>query len=272
MLMNKFLEDRRSVREFDKKNVDQKTIESIKADIGFMEEEEGSSNIKFRLYEYGKIVYENLENKAGYGGVMIESPHYIALVRKDNEDITLISGAYHIEKLITKLNSYGLGTCWVTVNDLDKETKERAFGEIDGEIDFILAIGYAKKKRPYRQKVVSEKISIEELVFQDEICNNAEVDDLESHGLADLFYYVRYSPSKMNLQPWRFLLEDHGKVTLLLGYEKWNDSLLIDAGIIMYYFEELAKKQGSKNKWQLIEPKEVEVAGKKYRYIAEYGL
>lgn len=272
MLMNKFLEDRRSVREFDKKEADQNTIDSINADIALMEEEEGSSNIQFRLYEYGKNIYENLENKAGYAGVMIESPHYIALIRKDNEDLTIISGAYHIEKLITRLNSHGLDTCWVTVNDLDKQTKERAFGEIDGDIDFILAIGYAKKKRPFEQKVVSEKISIEEMVFQGEICKNASAEELETQGLTDLFYYVRYSPSKMNQQPWRFLLEDHGKVTLLLGYEKWNDSLLVDAGIIMYYFEELAKRQGSKNKWQLIEPKEVEACGKTYRYLAEYRL
>lgn len=40
----------------------------------------------------------------------------------------------------------------------------------------------------------------------------------------------------------------------------------------MYYFEELAKRQGSKNKWQLIEAKEIEANGKNYRYIAEYRL
>ena len=153
-----------------------------------------------------------------------------------------------------------------------KNTKEITFGEIDGDIDFILAIGYEKGKRPYEQNVVSEKISIEELVFKDEICKAALISDLESQGLLDLFHYVRFSPSKKNLQPWRFLLEDHGKITLLLGYEEWDNSLLVDAGIIMYYFEELAKKQGSKNKWQLIEPKEVEACGKKYRSIAEYRL
>ena len=272
MLMNKFLEDRNSVREFDKKEVDQKIIDSINSDILFMEEEEGSSNIQFRLYEYGENIYENLENKAGYSGVMIDSPHYIGVVRKDNEDMTIISGAYHTEKLITRLNSYGLGTCWVTVKDLDEQTKKRAFGDIDGDIDFILAIGYAKSKRPYEQNVVSEKMSIEELVYQGEICKNVLAKDLTNQGLTDLFYYARYAPSHKNQQPWRFLLEDDGKLTLLLVYEKWKDSLLVDAGIIMYYFEELAKRQGSKDKWQLVEPKEVEVSDKKYRYVAEYRL
>lgn len=272
MLMNKFLEDRRSIREFEEREIDPQIIESIKQDIDFMEEEEGSSDIEFRLYEYGKNVYENLENKAGYGGVMIKSPHYIALVRKNSEDLTIISGAYHLEKLVTRLNSYGLGTCWVSVHSLDDETKQEVFGDIKGDIDFILAIGYPKRRRPYKGKLTSEKLSIEELVFQNEICRNALVDELEANGLIDLFYYVRYSPSNKNLQPWRFLLEDDGKVTLLLGYCDWDNSLLVDAGVIMYYFEELAKRQGSKSKWQLIEPKEEEVCGKKYRYIAEYQL
>lgn len=271
MLMKKFLEDRSSTREFDKRKADENTIDGIKADIAFMEEEEASSDIKFRLYEYGKLVYENLENKAGYAGVMIDSPHYIALVRKNNEDLTIISGAYHMEKLISRLNSYGLDTCWITVDNLDKETKDKVFGKIDGHIDYILAIGYAKKKRPYTHDIVSEKISIEEMVFQDEICKKTKTGDLESRGLADLFYHVRYSPSIKNLQPWRFLLEDT-KVTLLLGYEEWNNSLLVDAGIIMYYFEELAKTSGATDKWQLIEAEEVEACGKKYRSIAEYRL
>ena len=271
MLMKKFLEDRSSIREFDEKKANESIIQKIIADIGFVEEEEASGDIEFRLYEYGKIVYDNLEDKAGYAGVMIESPHYIALVRKNDEDLTIISGAYHMEKLISRLNSYGLDTCWITVDKIDQETKEKAFGEIDGDIDYILAFGYAKKKRPYTQDIVSEKISIEEMVFQDELCKYAKTVDLENRGLADLFYHVRYSPSMMNLQPWRFLLEDT-KVTLLLGYEKWNDSLLVDAGIIMYYFEELAKTSGAADKWQLIEAKEVDSCGKKYRYIAEYRL
>lgn len=272
MLMNKFLEDRASTREFQKKEVKGDIINRIKEDISFIEQEEGSSNIEFRLYEYGKNISDNLKNKAGYAGVMIESPHYIALVEKNDDDMTKISGAYHMEKLVTRLNSYDLGTCWISVNSLDEQSKEKTFGEVEGDINFILAFGYSKSKRPYQQKVVSEKISVEELVFKDQICKNSLADDLEAQGLVDLFYYVRYAPSKKNLQPWRFLLEEGGKVTLLLGYEKWEDSLLIDAGVIMYYFDELAKRQGSRNKWQLIEPKEEEACGKKYRYIAQYQL
>lgn len=272
MLMNKFLEDRKSVREFEKKELDLEIIDKIKEDIEFMEEEEGTSDIEFKLYEYGKNLFENLEKKAGYSRVMIQSPHYIALVRKNDEEITKISGAYHLEKLVTSLNSYGLGTCWISVNNLDPDIKRQAFGDIEGEIDFILGLGYPKGRRPFKKRVTSEKISIEELVFQDEICKNALYEDLEAQGLVDLFYYVRYSPSYKNLQPWRFLLKEDGKVTLLIQYNKWNDLLLTDAGIIMYYFEELATRQGSKSKWQLIEPKVEEVCGIKYRYIGEYQL
>ena len=87
----------------------------------------------------------------------------------------------------------------------------------------------------------------------------------------DIFYYVRFSPSTKNLQPWRFLIKD-SKVSFLLRYKDWYDSILIDAGIAMYYFEQLAHYDGLTSKWELVEAEEVETPDYTYRKIAEFKL
>ena len=74
MLMTNFLRDRKSVREFRNKKIDLETIETIKSYLGSLEEE--TENVKFRLYENGDYVYDQLKGIAGYSGLMIESPYY----------------------------------------------------------------------------------------------------------------------------------------------------------------------------------------------------
>lgn len=270
MNMNNFLKERRSVREFKNKKVDLSVLDSILTILKELEKEEATGSIKFKLYEYGDHIYEGLKGKAGYSGVMIQSPHYIALELKNTEDHTIIYGAYFTEKLITKLNEYGLDTCWITLTDVDTKTKNDIFGESKGEVNNLLAFGYPKRRNPFSTEPFSERIAVEELVFDGKISVMGNIDKLESKGLMDLFYYVRFAPSTKNLQPWRFLLEDH-VVKLLLQYQEGEKLLLIDAGIIMYYFEALANMQGIKSKWNFIDGDHKE--GKmNYKFIAEFHL
>ena len=52
-----------------------------------------------------------------------------------------------MEKIITKLNSLGIDTCWVSIGDADgRKKKEKIFGEIIGKINYILAIGYGNQE------------------------------------------------------------------------------------------------------------------------------
>ena len=139
-----------------------------------------------------------------------------------------------------------------------------------GEINYILAIGYGKARNPFINDSFSDRIGVEEIVFTDKIGNHANVDDLENRGLGDLFYYIRFAPSTLNKQPWRFLLE-RDKVTLLIKYNKGEEPNLIDAGIVMYYFESLGESIGLNSKWQLVS-NTVEEGNDCYRYIAELKL
>ncbi len=270
MNMNNFLKSRRSVRDFKNKKVELPVLESILRMLEELELEEASGSLNFKLYEYGEHIFEGLKGKAGYSGVMIQSPHYIALELKNKEEHTIIYGAYFMEKLISKLNEKGLDTCWISLTEVNQQTKNEIFGETKGEVANLLAFGYSKRRNPFTAEPFSERISVEELVFNGKIPVRGDIDKLEAKGLMDLFYYVRFAPSTKNLQPWRFLLEDH-TVKLLLQYAEGEKPLLLDAGIIMYYFEALANMQGIKSKWNFIDGVHKE-ENCNYKYIAEFHL
>lgn len=268
MLMTNFLKDRRSVREFKNKKINFSVIEDIKLYLKILEEE--ANDIKFRLYENGDYIYDRLNGISGYAGIMIESPHYIALQQIKEDKATTIYGAYYMEKLITELNRLGVETCWVSVGDIEEKFKNKVFGEHIGNISYILAIGYGKRRNPFTNEPSSERMGVEEIVYSASLETRVDNQELEHRGLDDLFYYVRFAPSNANLQPWRFLL-GKDKVTLFIKYSEGETPNLVDAGIIMYYFKELAKSIRIENDWKLLDGNYTGEDGI-YEYVAEMKL
>lgn len=271
MIMANFLKTRKSVRDFKNKKIDVDKLDKVKEILeSLVDEDNLKGKIEFKLYENGEYIYYNLEGVAGYSGVMIESPHYISIDVKDNDDKTLIYEGYYAEKLITELNKMGIETCWISVNDLDDTVKKRTFGDYTTKVEYILAIGYSKARNPFLQEPFSERLGLEELVYDRVLDEHLDIDDLERKGLGDIFFYIRFAPSTRNLQPWRFIIEDH-KVELYIKFEEGERPLFIDAGIIMYYFEQLALYLGIKNKW-ILGDGVLEFKGGQYKYIGEYHL
>lgn len=268
MLMKNFLKDRKSIREFRNKKVETEKIKTIRSYIRSLEEDNGS--FSFRLYENGDYIYEQLKGIGGYSGLMIESPHYIALEETRDERNALIYGAYQMEKLITKLNQLGLETCWVSVDTIKDEFKEIVFGEHTGNIDYMIAVGYGKRKNPFAKEITSSRLGVDEIVYSERIGEKPEDQQLEHRGLGDLFYYVRFAPSKWNSQPWRFLLKKD-RVILLIRYKDDYSQHLVEAGIVMYYFRELSRTIGIENEWEFLEGNQVGEDAT-YEYIAQLNL
>nr|WP_300001872.1 nitroreductase family protein [Tissierella sp.] len=271
MIINNFLTNRKSVRDFRDKAATPDMLDKIREIVKNLVAEEDIEHIGLKLYENGKMIAENLEGKAGYGGVMINSPHYIALDLKDTEENTVIEAGYYMEKLITEIINLDFGTCWIQLGDVSEDLKRQTFGTDIKNVNYILAFGKQKRRNPFDEEPFSVKKGVEEIVYDLELGDYITAEDLENRGLMDIFYYVRFAPSTKNLQPWRFLIKDN-TVELLLKYDKWYDSILIDAGIVMYYFEELARYNGMNSKWKLIDHDEIVTEEYKYRKIADFKL
>lgn len=271
MIMANFLKTRKSVRDFKNKEVHSEKLDHVKKLLkDIVAEEDLKNQIEFKLYENGDHIYENLKGIGGYSGVMIKSPHYISMDLKNNEDKTIIYGGYYSEKIITELIEMGLETCWISVNEIDDTTKKKVFGDFTTNVDYILAIGHSKARNPFLQEPFSERLGLEDLVYDRVLDKHLDIDELERRGLGDIFFYIRFAPSIKNRQPWRFVLENH-RVELYIKYTEGEEVPLIDAGIIMYYFEMLALYLGIKNKWVLGEGVK-EHNGDQFRYIGEYHL
>lgn len=269
--MSNFLKDRKSIRDYKKKKLDEKARENLLAIFKELEREVNNNYFEFILFEDGYKIYGSLDGIAGYSGVMIESPHYIGIRLKEVTEESIIQASYYTEKLMTKLTKLNLGSCWISVKDVNKNIKANILGDENKNIGYLVALGYPKARNPFAQETTSSRHGLEYFVFKDQIGKVISLEELENRGLDDLFYYIRFAPSNYNKQPWRFVLEDD-KVVLLLEYSEDSKTDLMDTGIIMYYFEVLAEVIGLNNKWKNVSAPDIEYGGHKYKTIGEFYL
>lgn len=247
MRFKQFLEERQSVREFQDKNIESEILTRLMELAKEIEQTNGNGNIEFVLYENGIEIYKALKNSGGYTGVMIESPHYIGIQFKKSNKENLVKTGYCMESLISRANQLGLGTCWISLNDVSTENKKILGATEENKIDYITAIGYPKKKSLFEHLATSSRLSIEDIVYMKEWGNKVRIEELDMRGLSDIFYYARYAPSAKNNQPWRFIVENNQVKLSVVNPEKLSN--YIDAGIIAYYFQGVAHDAGIGNSW-----------------------
>lgn len=247
--MTNFLQKRKSVRDFKNKKIPADVLAKIKENMKVIDNLDAMA--KFYLFENGSIIYKGLDGKAGYNGVMIEAPHYIGLEFNKDSEINILKSGYLLEKLNTEIVNLDLDTCWITVFAVDDNTKKSLFGENGANIDYLIAIGYGKKKKLFDLAVTQERLSVEEIVSKGSLSEPITAEFLENRGLFDLFSSIRYAPSHKNFQPWRFMIKDESVYAYMVKKDGEDKASLIDMGIILFYFEEMAKTIGINHKWNI---------------------
>ena len=233
-----FLKYRISTRDYKDEKLDEDTSKKIYEIVNNEAEKLGKENLAFLLNTDGDSVYKALNGVAGYGGVMIKAPAYIAIDARNNDPATIVKGAYGAESIITELSKLGLGSCWITVSEVDELVKQTAFSYSEGDINILLAVGFpldnAKHEHSYFDRGPTE-----DLVFLGDFDSPATDEDLKYRGLGHIFDYAKFAPSTNNGQPWRFLIVDDEMRLYIKDYKGYEN--LIDAGIMMYYIDELSK-------------------------------
>lgn len=241
----------------------------------------------------GEEVFNDLKGIGGYSGIMIRSPHYIGLATSKGDSEAEFIGAYYMQSVVKKLYDMILGSCWINISGIPHDLKAKLLKNDNGSINYLLALGQideeaVKQKAPkatvtgeasaYKQNPYGTKLneaadsdktrhSIGEIVYLYEWGKQATYEELESRGMADIFFYVRNAPSYKNLQPCRIILKDGEAELAVLNPE--NEENYIDAGIMMYTLEGLAKDLGIPSEWQYIGD---EADNKEYRIVAKIKL
>lgn len=265
MLTTQFLKSRTSTRDFKEMDLKADVLEKIDKIIDSEIIKLGKDDLAFIVQTDGQAVYKALDGKAGYRGVMIHAPVYLALNTLNDNPASLVKGAYGVEELITEFNQMGLGACWITVSDVDESIKKSIFNYEKGEINLLLAIGYPVDET-VREHKFDDRKGIGEFVFLDKLGKKATNEDLEQRGLDEIFAYARFAPSAFNAQPWRFVIIDD-EIKLYIEDFKGNVNLL-DAGIIMYYIDKLGESISMGSNWEIAP----EINEDKYVYIASKKL
>ena len=248
MSMNEFLENRKSIRDFKSKDLSSDDIKKVESIIFDINNKAKTHGVIYKLHKNGSDIFNALDGQGGYEGCMIKANHYISMHADKNNEDSMIFGAYYLENLITKLDELNVGSCWVTISKASEDSKKAAFdGESD--VDFLLALGYAPSELGFGKKRFSSRIGVEDFVFDKSLSTPIDIEKLENYGLDELFSYLRFAPSTKNEQPWRFVLKNDDFDMYIENYKGIDN--LIDAGIVMYYYTELAHYNSIEVEWKV---------------------
>jgi len=294
MDFREFLANVQSIRNYENDSVKDIILGDIKAYLGEINTTVGrEKGFSFTLFEKGAEIYNKLEGVGGYSGIMIKSPHYIGLSLSADRTETEFLGAYFMQSIVKKLFGMELGSCWINIRNVSGEIKASILNDEKCNINYMLAFGKIDEKvlkqkspsmliqnvsslyktNPYGTQVVentgldSARLGVGEIVYLYEWGKEADYEELENRGIADLFYYVRNAPSYKNIQPCRFILKDGEAYLAILNPD--NKENYVDAGIMMYTAEGLAKDLGIPGKWNFVEDK---ASNKDYSIVARIEL
>ena len=294
MNTREFLENRYSVREYDKKAISSEQIKEIMEYAKGVEAGLGESGIKFVIFEDGNRIYEKLNGYAGYAGIMIKSPHYMGVLTDGEDYKTQIMSSYAMEAVVKKVFEMGLGTCWIDFSKASERLEDEISKYGLKNINYAVAIGHPKKESklkfgyvastavsqvsndPYREiteikeHTSGGRLSVEEMVFNGKMGAKVSIEELEQRGISDLMFHIKSAPSAKNLQPWRFIIED-GELAMAIKDPDTKESMT-DAGIMMYLFEGMAHDMGIKGKWKIQPKEEFEYEGEKFALVGKFDL
>jgi len=293
MTVKEFLEKRYSVREYDKKKLAPEELKEIMDYAGEVERS-GNGGIKFIILEDGQGIYDKLNGYAGYAGVMIKSPHYIAVLTERDDYKTQIAASRAMESVVKKVFEMGLGTCWIDFSKASGRLEDEISKYEFKNINYAVAIGHPKKESrlkfgyiastaipgvsndPYKKitdvksKTSGDRLTVEEMVFVEQMGKSARMEALEQRGVAELFFSIKGAPSARNLQPWRFVIKSD-RVLMAVKNPDTKESMT-DAGIMMYLSEGVAHDMGIRGEWAVIDKEEFEYNGERFAYVGEFMI
>ena len=178
--------------------------------------------------------------------------YYIGLDIGDGDKNAYIFGGYYLEKINVQVQGMEFGTCWISLYTTDNEVKKEAFSDSYKNIISILSLGYEVGQTVFENEIYSSRLELEEYVFLNSFEKPAEISFLSSRGLSDIFYHVKYAPSALNRQPWRYLIKDNRILLYIENFE--NETDYLDSGVAMFYLKTLLEQDGIFSSWDIEAP------------------
>lgn len=267
--ITEFIRQRRSVRTFDGRTLDESTKEKL---LKFTENTENPFDIpvEFKLME----AKEHGLNCPVVSGTDLFLGGKIKCLPNAN-----VAFGYTFEAFILYAQSLGIGTVWLG-GTMNRPAFEKAMelGE-DEMMPCATPLGYTTKRMSVRETVMRKAIKADERFPFEELFFNGSFDTPLSKEKAGKFAepleMVRLAPSAVNKQPWRVLISDNYahfylKRSLGSGNEGKPDMQKIDLGIALCHFALAAKENNLSIEFIQKDPELV--TNSELEYIASYVI
>ena len=205
MEMLELMKKRHSVRQYEKKKIDNATRAEINKSIAEINRESGLNLQVF--YDEPNCFDSFMAHYGKFSGV----ENYIAVVGKKSDQE---KAGYYGEKLVLKCQELGLNTCWVAMT----HGKVKAKKEKGEKLLIVISLGYGKVQGvPHKSKEIEKLCTF----------------DSKPQWFVKGMEAVSLAPTAMNQQKFSFELKNGVVTAKALGgfYTK------IDLGIAKYHFE-----------------------------------
>ncbi len=257
------IEQRISVRSYD----DRPVREQIRNELDQYCRGIGSgpfgASVRFQTLDLEPLSREELRPLGTYG--VIKGAHHFILGAVKEGKGSLEDFGYCMEKIILKVTSLGLGTCW-----LGGTFKRSAFAAKmqlaeDEMLPAITPFGYPAKEISTADRLLRFSAGSRKRKPWSELFFTADgktpLDEAEAGNYRQALEAVRMGPSASNRQSWRMVKDDSGVFHLYLKENAIYNRLLgkiriqyLDMGIAMGHFEMVAREQGLPGKWIVNRP------------------
>lgn len=262
--IEKIVRDRRSVRNYDGREISADDMEKITSYISNIENPYGIP-VEFKML--------NSKTQGLSCPVVNGTDIYVG------GKIQKIPGAeeafgYSFEMLVLYAQSLGIGTVWVG-GTMDRAAFEKAMELGDGEMmPCVSPLGYTAAKMSIKETVMRKAIKADSRQPFDSMFFDGSFDTpLTEEKAGDLAFpleMVRWAPSAVNKQPWRVVVSGNAVHFYKKGNVKSSsfDIQKVDLGIALCHFELAAKEKGIDVKFEVNDPKIAK--NDDLEYIASY--
>ena len=237
------MKQRRSVRSYDSKLVDEQLKKQILA----------YANAIVNPFHI-PVTFQYLDAKKDglTCPVVVGTDLYVGGKIKKGKNACVAFG-YTFEQFILYVHSLGLGTVWLG-GTMNRSAYEKAmYLKADEMMPCATPIGYIASKMSVRESMMrkavkaNERLSFEELFFDGSF--ETSLNKEKANALLEPLEMVRLAPSAVNKQPWRVLVQGNYvhfylKRSKGFGHEGSLDMQMIDMGIALCHFELTAKEKG----------------------------
>lgn len=231
------IKKRKSVRTYSDEIIPDQIIQNI---INFFSANcQGPCGTKLR---YQIVDLDTSKTKLGTYGFISGAKKYL-LFYAEKENFNWLDIGYVIENVVLYCAHLGIGTCWLGGTFNRSNLTKNILDENKYFIPAITPVGFARKRKTLREKVIRGFAKAENRIPTDKILVNTPKEKLaDSKVLNQLIQMVRLAPSASNKQPWRIEIENnvfHFYMQRTKGYSKivpGIDLQKIDMGIALCHF------------------------------------